>query len=109
MDAADQLEAQVKKVIKPLMEARTIAEKAKEIPNLPDYVKQCFTSFAFEIERMIGGVERTSYKWEDNQSKSYTYMKEGTLKLRIADIRKKVPQDALAEAKSQPTLLKVSK
>jgi hypothetical protein len=109
MDAADQLEGHVAKIVKPLQRARAAAEEAKRIPHLPDYVKQRLTSVMFDIERVIGGVERTSYVWEDGQSKSSTYITEGSLQRGIEALRKQVPQDALKEAKAQPTLLKIAK
>lgn len=108
MDAADELEAQVKKIVKPLQEARKMAEKAKEIPNLPDYVKQRLTAVMFDIERVIGGVERTGYVWKDGQSQSEKYITEGSLQRGIEALRKTVPEDALKEAKAQPTLLKIA-
>jgi hypothetical protein len=108
MDAADQLEGHVNRIVKPLVEARKAAEQARAIPNLPDYVKQRFTSFMFEIERAIGGIERTSYTWENGQSKSSKYISEGTFKRSISSIRSQVPQDALKEAKAQPALLKIA-
>ena len=108
MDTAEQLDAQVAKIIKPLQRARTLAEEAKKQPRLPDYVKQRITSFLFDIERVVGGVERTSYHWENGQSEEYKYTSEGSLTRGIESIRKTVPQDALKEAKAQPKLLKVA-
>jgi hypothetical protein len=109
MDAADQLEGHVNRIVKPLEEARKAAEQARAIPNLPEYVKQRFTGFMFEVERTIGGVERTSYTWENGQSQTSKYISEGTLKRSISSIKSQVPQDALKEAKAQPTLLKIAK
>ena len=106
MDAADELEAHVEKIIKPLKKAQAAAEKAKGIPNLPQYVEQRFSAFLFEIERVVGGV-RTGYKWENGGHTNYQYTSQGTLQLRIADIRKDVPEDALKEARSKPELLKL--
>jgi hypothetical protein len=107
MDAADQLEGHVAKIVKPLQRASAAAEKAKTIPNLPDYVKQRLTSVVFDIERVIGGVERTGYNWEGGQSKPYKYITEGSLQRGIEALRKTVPEDALKEAKAQPALLKI--
>jgi hypothetical protein len=108
MDAADQLEGHVAKIVKPLQRASAAAEEAKKIPNLPDYVKQRLTSLMFDIERVIGGVERTGYHWEDGQSKPYKYSSEGSLQRGIEALRKQVPEDALKEAKAQPALLKIA-
>ena len=107
MEAADELEGQVAKIVKPLQRASAIAEKAKTIPNLPDYVKQRLTSVMFDIERVIGGVERTGYNWEDGKSQPYKYITEGSLQRGIEALRKQVPEDALKEAKAQPALLKI--
>jgi len=107
MEAADQLEGQVKQIIKPLQRARAAAEQAKSIPHLPEYVKQRLTSLMFDIERVIGGIERTSYTWENGQSKSSTYITKGSLQCGIEALRQQVPQDALKEAKAQRPLLKV--
>jgi hypothetical protein len=107
MDAADELEGHVAKIVKPLQRASKTAEEAKKIPNLPDYVKQRLTSLMFDIERVIGGVERTSYIWKDGKSEPSTYITEGSLQRGIEALRKQVPEDALKEAKAQPSLLKI--
>jgi hypothetical protein len=109
MDAADQLEGHVAKIVKPLQRASAAAEEAKTIPNLPDYVKQRLTSVMFDIERVIGGVEHTGYHWEDGKSQPYKYITEGSLQRGIEALRKQVPEDALKEAKAQPALLKMAK
>ena len=109
MDAADDLERQVAKIVKPLQRASATAEKAKTIPNLPDYVKQHLTSVMFDIERVIGGVERTGYNWEDGKSQPYKYITEGSLQRGIEALRKQVPEGALKEARAQPALLKMAK
>jgi hypothetical protein len=108
MDAADRLDGHVNRIVKPLEQARKAAEQARAIPNLPDYVKQRFTAFMFEIERAIGGIERTSYTWENGASQTSKYISEGTLKRSISSIRSQVPQDALKKAKAQPALLKIA-
>jgi hypothetical protein len=106
VEAADQLDVQVKKIAKPLMRARKLAEKGTEIPNLPDYVKYRFRAFMDDIERVIGGVEHTGYHWQDGQSTSYQYTSRGSLEQGIEAIRKEVPEDALAEVRSRPPLFK---
>lgn len=109
MEAADQLEGHVAKIVKPLQRASAAAEEAKKIPNLPDYVKQRLTSLMFDIEQVIGGVEHAGYAWKDGKSESSTYITEGSLQRGIEALRKTVPEDALKEAKAQPTLLKIAK
>lgn len=110
MDAADELEGHVSKIVKPLQRASKTAEEAKNIPRLPDYVKQRLTALMFDIERVIGGVKRTSYHYDFKEGKSepYTYTSEGSLQRGIESLRKTVPEDALKEAKEQPALLKVA-
>jgi len=106
MNTADELEDQVEKIIKPLEKAKMASKKALEIPNLPGYVKYRFNAFIFEIEKIIGGAELTGHTMENGLYRSYTYTNDGTLKSKIADIRKEVPDDALKEARTQPELLK---
>jgi hypothetical protein len=107
MDAADQLDKHVKQIIKPLQRARAAAQEARNIPHLPEYVKQRFDSFMFDVERVIGGVERTGYVWQPNgENRSETYVTKGSLENGIAAIRKQVPEDALKEAKARPPLFK---
>lgn len=108
MDAADELEGHVAKIVKPLQRACKTAEEAKNIPRLPEYVKQRLTAVMFDIERVIGGVEHTSYRWDGGKSEPYTYISEGSLQRGIEALRKQVPEDALKEAKAQPALLKVA-
>jgi len=108
MEAADELEGHVAKIVKPLQRACKTAEEAKNIPHLPDYVKQRLTAVMFDIERVIGGVERTGYRWDGGKSESYKYITEGSLQRGIESLRKQVPEDALKEAKSQPALLKTA-
>ena len=107
MDTAEQLDAQVAKIIKPLQRARTLAEEAKKQPRLPDYVKQRLSALMFDIERVIGG-ERTGYHWENGHGEEYKYTSAGSLAGSIESLRKTVPEDALKEAKAQPKLLKVA-
>ena len=109
MDAADQLEGNIARIVTPLKKARANAEKARNIPNLPDYVKQRLTRFMFDVERIVGGVEHTSsrYNLETRELEPYTYISTGSLATAIEAIRKEVPQDALKEAKSHPKLLKI--
>lgn len=102
MEAADQVEVQVAKIMKPLEQAKAAAEKGKEIPHLPEYVKYRFNAFLQEIERAVGGVERRDWSKDDGS----TYLSKGSLHYRIDEIRKEVPKDALAEAKAQPALFK---
>ena len=97
MEAADELEGHVAKIVKPLEKAKAAAQQAETIPNLPDYVKYRFRSFVFEVERSIGQVHHMA---------GVDHFYQGLLKSRIADIRKEVPEDALAEAKAQPALFK---
>ena len=108
MDAADELEGHVSKIVKPLQRACKTAEEAKNIPHLPDYIKQRLSAVMFDIERVIGGVEHTSYRWNDGKSEPYKYTTEGSLQRGIEALRKQVPEDALKKVKSQPALLKVS-
>jgi hypothetical protein len=95
MDATDVLDGHINKIIKPLQKAKAAAEKAKGISNLPDYVKYQFANVIGEIERTIGG----THSWD---GKPYP----GLIKSRVESIRKAVPQDALAEARSHPPLLR---
>ena len=100
MDATVELEGHINKIIKPLMKAKAAAEEARGIPRLPDYVKYRFNAFVSEVERAIGGEERTN--WRDGSK----YLSEGAIQSRISGIRQEVPKDALKEAMEQPELFK---
>lgn len=107
VDTADELDAQVVKIVKPLQRARALAEAARNQPRLPDYIKQRLSAFMFDVERVIGG-ERTSYHWNHEQhcSEEYKYTSTGSLAGSIESLRKTVPDDALKEAKASRPLFK---
>jgi hypothetical protein len=54
-DAMDMLEECINQAIEPLEQARIIADEARNIPNLPQYVEQHLLRIIGEINRAIGG------------------------------------------------------
>lgn len=85
VEATDKIEGHINQITKPLERAREAAREAKEIPNLPEYVRWRIDVLLGEIARAIGGTP---------------YQPVGTLKSRLSSIRDVVPQDALGEEKN---------
>ena len=54
-DAANMMEAFINQATEPLESVRLVAEEARKILNLPQYVGQDFSRIIGEIERAIGG------------------------------------------------------
>ena len=75
------IEAYVNQAVEPLEQARLVAQEARQIANLPQYVDQDFVRVIGEIDRAIGGSQ-----WEPV----------GRLKSAIEAIRKVIPENALA-------------
>lgn len=84
VEATNKVEGYINQITKPLECAREAAKEAKEIPNLPEYVRWRIDVLLGEIARAIGGTH---------------YQPVGTLKARLSSIRNVVPQDALEEEK----------
>jgi hypothetical protein len=82
IEASDKIEGYINQISKPLERARAAALEAREIPNLPEYVKWRFDTLLSEIARAIGGT---------------AYQPTGTMKLRLTSIREVVPQNALQQ------------
>ena len=78
-EAADMMEEFVKEAVEPLESVKLVAEEARKIANLPQYVDQDFIRIIGEIERAIGGrLDPT-----------------GRLRACIASIRKDLPEGAI--------------
>lgn len=54
-EAADMIEEYIGQAAEPLLQARIVAREARRIPNLPQYIDDCFVRLLGEIERAIGG------------------------------------------------------
>ena len=54
-EAADMIEEFITRAAEPLEQVRLVAEQAREIDNLPQYVDQHFVRIIGEIDRAIGG------------------------------------------------------
>ena len=54
-EAVDQIDFYIDQASAPLEKAKAVAEDARKIPNLPQYIEDCFVRLLGEIERSIGG------------------------------------------------------
>ena len=54
-EAADKIEEHFNQAVEPLEQARTVAQEARKIDNLPQYIDQDLTRIISEIDRVIGG------------------------------------------------------
>jgi len=54
-EAAEKIEEHFNQAVEPLEQARTVAQEARRIANLPQYIDQDLTRIISEIDRVIGG------------------------------------------------------
>ena len=80
------VEELVSQAVEPMEQARIVTQKARNIPNLPQYVDQHLVRIIGEIERAIGGSE-----WEP----------EGRLKAGIQSVRDSLPDGAVDEERKR--------
>jgi len=85
-DACDMVEEFVNQAAEPLEQARIVAQEARKIDNLPQYIDQYFARLLGEIDRAIGGSQ-----WEPV----------GRLRVSVDNVRKSLPADALEEEKER--------
>jgi hypothetical protein len=85
-EAMDMVEEFVGQAIEPLEQARIVAQEARNISNLPQYVDQHLIRIIGEIDRAIGGSQ-----WEP----------EGRLKAGIQSVRESLPDGAVDEEKKK--------
>ena len=83
-EAADDIEELIKQAAEPLKKAWALANEAKSLPNLPQYIGGDFQSIMSELERVTGG----KHMW-DNEPR------DGSIKLAIDRLRKDIPADVL--------------
>jgi len=62
-EAADRIEEHFNQAIEPLEQARTVAQEARRIANLPQYIDQDFTRIIGEIDDCLGGTEFRPVGW----------------------------------------------
>ena len=79
-EAADMIEEFLNQAVEPLEQARIVAQEARKIDNLPQYVDQDFNRIIGKIEDCLGGTE-----WRET----------GWLKSTIESIRKDIPGGAV--------------
>jgi len=79
-EAADMMEEFINQAAEPLEQVRIVAQEARKIDNLPQYVDQVFIRIIGEIDRAIGGSQ-----WEPV----------GLLKAGIEAVRKSLPSKAV--------------
>ncbi len=85
-EAADMIEGHVNQAVEPLEQARIVANEARNMPNLPQYVDQYLVRIIGEIDRAIGGSE-----WEPV----------GRLKVGIQSIRESLPDGAVEDERKR--------
>jgi len=95
-EAADKIEGHFNQAVEPLEKARTAAQEARRIDNLPQYIEQYLTRIISEIDRVIGGSE---------------FEPIGRIRAGIEDIRDNIPSGAVEQDQvtqkygSQPALV----
>jgi len=85
-EAMDMVEEFVGQAVEPLEQARIVAQEARNIPNLPQYVDQYLVRIIGEIDRAIGGSQ-----WEPV----------GRLKAGIQSVREALPDGAIEEERKK--------
>jgi len=85
-EAMDMVEEYVDQIVEPLEQARIVAQEARNIPNLPQYVDQHLVRIIGEIDRAIGGSQ-----WEPV----------GRLKAGIQSVRDSLPDRAVDKEKKR--------
>ena len=85
-EAMDMVEEYVNQAVEPLEQVRIVANEARNIPNLPQYVDQHLIRIIGEIDRAIGGSQ-----WEPD----------GRLKAGIQSVRESLPDGAVEEEKKR--------
>jgi len=97
-EAMEMAEEYVNQAIEPLEQAKAVAEAARAIPNLPQYIDQHLLRFMGEIERVIPAIR-------------YAHQSQGSLKAAIQSVRDSIPandleaEKRLARAGAQQSLL----
>ncbi len=97
-EAMEMAEGYVNEAIEPLEQAKAVAEAARAIPNLPQYIDQHLLRFIGEIERVIPAMR-------------YGQQSQGNLKAAIQSVRDSIPandleaEKRLAQAGTQQSLL----
>jgi len=82
IEAADRIEEHFNLAVEPLEQARTVAQEARRIDNLPQYIDQYLTRIISEIDRAIGGSQ-----WEPV----------GRIRAGMKDIRDNIPSGAVEQ------------
>ena len=85
-EAIDMVEEYVGQAVEPLEQARIVAQAARNILNLPQYVDQYLLRIIGEIDRVIGGSQ-----WEPV----------GRLKAGIQSVRESLPDGAIDEERKK--------
>jgi hypothetical protein len=83
-EAADKIEELINQAAEPLEQARIVAQEARKIDNLPEYIGQGLNSILSEIERVTGGESSWNKEHQD-----------GSIKRAIDRLRDDIPKDAI--------------
>jgi hypothetical protein len=81
-EAADMLEEYLEEAREPLEKALLVAQEARKIENLPQYVGQAINNLTYNIEGCLGGIR-------------YNQPFDGWFKGSVKKIREAVPEKAL--------------
>ena len=81
-EAADMLEEFLEEAREPLQKALLVAQEARKIENLPQYVGQSFANLAYSIEGCLGG-------------NRFNEPFDGWFRGSVKRIREAIPEDAL--------------
>jgi len=85
-EAADMIEEFVNQAAQPLEQVRIVAQEARKIANLPQYVDQHLCRIISDVERAIGGGQ---------------FDPVGRLRSGVQAIRKDIPESAIEEERAK--------
>ena len=85
-EAADMIEEYLNQAVEPLEQIKVVAQEARHIPNLPEYISQYLARIEGEVERAIGGTS-----WEPA----------GRYRANLEALRKAIPDGVAAAEREQ--------
>ena len=85
-EAADMIEEYFNQAVEPLEQIKVVAQEARHIPNLPEYISQYLVRIEGEVERAIGGSQ---------------FEPVGRYRANLEALRKAIPDGALEAEQEQ--------
>ena len=85
-EAADMIEEYLNQAVEPLEQIKVVAQEARHIPNLPEYISQYLVRIEGEVDRAIGGTS-----WEPV----------GRYRANLEALRKAIPEGATEAEQEQ--------